>query len=425
MKSFKFDPRIFIRPPYIKCPKCGKDSFGILTIGAHQYYRRCKECFYPKGNEPSESYPLPELKKRIIYLDQFALSNIMKADNPNIKAYKKGRLDNFWFTLSEKITRLRRLQLIVCPRSNIQIRESLVSPYFDALKQMYEKLGHGLSFQDFEVIKARQILKNARNWVLGCEQKESLQRDDAISGEVNAWQERYFISVNINYDPAWIDNLRKVRRKINKELSVVAKHWQSETDKSFDYWFDIEVRAFSKACLITYCNYFKELDDLQKGRSKLSEKHAFPPASVSLIHALHNTFKEVGVQEFDLWPKTFEYFASSAIRNVPFNRIAAMLYAALARKFASGRKKPPNQGIGHDIEVISVLLPYCDAMFIDNECHSYLKENPISETLNYGTKIFSLNDRAAFIEYLNEIEATTPRTHFDKIDEVYGKKWRE
>lgn len=425
METFKYSPSIFIRPPYVKCPKCGRDSFGILTIYSHHYCRRCRECFYPKGDEPSVSYPLPELNKKIIYLDQFAISNIMKVYNPSTKAFKKGRLDVFWHTAADKLSRLGRLQLIVCPESDIHLSESIVSPYFDALKRMYEKLGHGVRFQDLETIKSRQILKNAQNWLMGNKQSEIIERSDAVSGEVNAWQERFSISVDMSYDPEWIDDLRRVRGRINKELSVVAKRWQSESDKTFDYWFDIEIRAFSEACLITYLKYFQELEEVQIGRSTITLKHAFPPSSVRLIYVLHKVFKKNGVQESDLWPKTIEYFASSSLMNVPFNKIAAMLYATLARKFASGRKKPPNQGTGNDIEMISVLLPYCDAMFIDKECHNYLEERPLSETLSYGTKIFSLINKKAFLEYLKEIEVNTPNEHFRKIEEVYGRKWLE
>ena len=102
-----------------------------------------------------------------------------------------------------------------------------------------------------------------------------------------------------------------------------------------------------------------------------------------------------------------------------------MLYAAIARKAASGRKRLPNQGMANDIKTVSVLLPYCDAIFIDNECDAYLREQPLCDALDYGTKVFSQNTKDEFLGYLDEIELKASPEHLDKVDEVYGEGWRE
>ena len=75
----------------------------------------------------------------------------------------------------------------------------------------------------------------------------------------------------------------------------------------------------------------------------------------------------------------------------------------------------------NDIDIIGVLLPYCDAMFVDKECAEILKQ--IKNKINFSTKIYSLNNKNEFIDYLNEIEKKTPKSHFEKVYEVYGKKW--
>ena len=58
--------------------------------GGHYLNRRCWTCLH-KG--PSER--LPELNKKIIYIDQFAISNMMKSINPRTRAYQKGILRLF------------------------------------------------------------------------------------------------------------------------------------------------------------------------------------------------------------------------------------------------------------------------------------------------------------------------------------------
>jgi len=64
-----------------------------------------------------------------------------------------------------------------------------------------------------------------------------------------------------------------------------------------------------------------------------------------------------------------------------------------------------------------------DAIFIDNECHTYLNERPLCDKINYGTNIFAPNNRDDFVEYLNNIEADMPKEHLEKVMEVYGSDW--
>ncbi|MCK5020734.1 MAG: hypothetical protein KAS32_27180 [Candidatus Peribacteraceae bacterium] len=148
MESFEFDPRVFISPPFIKCPKCNKEAFGVLTINCNSYTRRCRACFFPRGKDRPQIYDLPQLEKKVIYLDQFVISEMMKCLNPQTKAHKKGKLDPFWLALFEKLDTLSKLQLIIYPDSIYHTNESLLSPYFEPLKRLYELLSHGVSFYD-------------------------------------------------------------------------------------------------------------------------------------------------------------------------------------------------------------------------------------------------------------------------------------
>ena len=74
----------------------------------------------------------------------------------------------------------------------------------------------------------------------------------------------------------------------------------------------------------------------------------------------------------------------------------------------------------NDVRVISTLLPYVDAMFVDRECHVLLSENPIPERLDYDTRLFSHRNKEEFIAYLDEIEALATAEHIALIQEVYG-----
>jgi len=69
--TFKFDPRDFISPPFVSCPECSQPSFGILRVGPDTFVRRCRNCFHMRD------FGLPAVRKTILYLDQFVISNLM------------------------------------------------------------------------------------------------------------------------------------------------------------------------------------------------------------------------------------------------------------------------------------------------------------------------------------------------------------
>lgn len=116
--TIKIDPKIFIDEPYIACPKCKKINFGVLIMTSSRdgYTRRCKECWH------TQHFPLPKLEKKVLYLDQFAISHLMMALNS--KLGKKDKIEKFWLTFFEKLEKVHRLQLLECPDSTFHQTES-------------------------------------------------------------------------------------------------------------------------------------------------------------------------------------------------------------------------------------------------------------------------------------------------------------
>ena len=57
----------------------------------------------------------------------------------------------------------------------------------------------------------------------------------------------------------------------------------------------------------------------------------------------------------------------------------------------------------NDVRAIGAYAPYVDAMFVDNECATFLAEKPLSTDLMFKAQIFSLNSGDAFLEYLDQI----------------------
>src|SRR5215207_10910510 len=62
------------RGPFGMCPACQRDTFGILSAGGDRVALRCTECRY------SDSEALPEVDKRVIYLDQSIFSLLFQVE---------------------------------------------------------------------------------------------------------------------------------------------------------------------------------------------------------------------------------------------------------------------------------------------------------------------------------------------------------
>src|SRR5579859_3877723 len=123
--SETFDPRDFIVPPFTTCPSCGHPDYGVLSacVGPDNVHRRCRQCWR------TDVLPLPPIQKKIIYLDQFAISNLML-----VRAKTEKPVLQFWHKLYEKLLHLSRLQLIVCPASAAHPLESTLAPNHEQLQ---------------------------------------------------------------------------------------------------------------------------------------------------------------------------------------------------------------------------------------------------------------------------------------------------
>jgi hypothetical protein len=411
-REITIDPKIFISPPYLKCPKCSATEYGVLMISRRNYRRKCGACKH------SKSFKLPSLNKKIVYLDQMAISEMMKVLHPKVSQKTKGKVKKIWKTLFEKLDRLVKLQLIICPDSTTHLKESLVMiGYYESLRRMYEQLSNGTSFHDENTIKRFQITADFRKW-LGEKDVNKIKAADVIQGEgLNGWQDRLRISVDLfKSNEELIKQFKKERDDIDLNMKQVFKRWQSEKSKQFKDWFNEEKTVFGPIIIRSYLENIVRIDE-----------HFFPSTHSVVLSVMQRILKEHGFKDEELLNKCFEYLKSDSIKEIPVVSISAGLYASIARKAAAGQKKPPTKGAVNDISIISSLSPYCDAMFIDNEFNSLLKENingkPVKEVIGVKAKLFSQRNIGEFISYLNEIEKSASVEHIKKVIEVYGDSW--
>ena len=91
------------------------------------------------------------LRKKIIYLDQFVIHDLMKLKNSATKGHATVAADPFWRELHDLLFELRQLQMICCPDSGSHVQESRTSPLTD---KKTSDLAGGITFAAFESMNA-------------------------------------------------------------------------------------------------------------------------------------------------------------------------------------------------------------------------------------------------------------------------------
>jgi len=347
---------------------------------------------------------------------------MFKALNMKIKAHNKVKEDGFWLTLFEQLDTLCKLQLIVCPDSLTHFDESIVTDYFRGLRRMYELLSHGATFKNFETIERFHLVECARRWIKNLDNDDVLLDIKSIArNDVHRWQERFIISVNWDEMTDVISEIRSLNDMEDSSIKVLFSSWQSMSEFNFEKQYQFELKSYGETIIKCYYDYLEKLRKAMLG--ELPDKHEdlSPNQSTILVKAIENTFKHEGISSDEALSKTIQFLLSDFADKIPSHKISSLMYAALARRAVNGQKSLKGS-IFNDVKTISNLLPYCDALFIDKECASLLNEGPLKSRIKYDTNIYSLNNKAEFLAYLQKLKDEMSEDHLQYVYQVYGEE---
>ncbi len=421
--SEQFDPRKMISPPWRACPTCGKDKFGVHLINGSELMRRCRDCWY------KQYYRLPVLRKRIIYLDQFIVSNLMKLENPGINGHERVVAQPFWRELRDLLFQLRQLQMICCPDSGSHEEESRISPYNAELKKTYEALSGGITFEAFESVKSQQICEIARAWSEGRDPHYDFSPRRVLSRDPNEWNKRYYITFGDNpfIVPA---QLKTYRAELHAHIAQLFRDVWAKEKRSFQYWYDLERFSYQghlgsavvrsrkerlEAMLAYRPGIGASLEGLEKGLPSFAENLLY---SLQQIMRFPREGRERSPEEANRME--IEFGKANRIADAPFVKLQSLMFASLAMRAAQGQKEVPDEGTTTDVETVAHLLPYCDVMFMDNRCRSLLLVVQKDLRPLDTPKVFSLNIKEQFLDYLRSIRNGITAEHVAAIREVYG-----
>lgn len=385
---------IFIVPPYEDCPFCGsEDAFGLLSVEPHSFTKCCKKCSGAKRRE------LSRVSKALIYLDQFAVSNLAKCIHPDYRErFVEGNpqtQNGFWPKAFEALDRLQMLHVAACPQSTVHRAESVLNSRLrEILRELYEHLSGHLAFRDPSQILDQQILKALSSFLAG-EDFQLGERADVIDGPLDGWIDTLRISVDLGLQELEAEQAQKTKARAQEKLQALFSEAQSQPRRDYRVFRDDYT-----ACGPTWA------------------LNPYSPVGIAIMRRLDQ--EEVPIDERDELLR--EFLVSEQLRSVPAFRLKMCLLAAFAADAAGGRGSPPQGSMWFDIQGISAFLPYCDAILVDKQCKRWLRTIADHDDCPWPARIFSVDDTDAFLAYLQKLEEDAGPERRQLAIEVYGEQ---
>lgn len=391
------------REPMWDCPACHSRAFGVLSIGGNTYMRRCNDCDHEKR------FDLPPLSKKIIYLDQVAISLLVKVEH--------GRAPEKWRQVRQAIERARRAEAIVIPYSEFHERESVADRSFaEDLKKLYRHLSMGVSYHLTNRVEQSQIYDALKLFA-----KEPLRETDpwhhVLDRNPNVWTEDYFITMNMPDVANQAARFQAVKKQIEAEVKSLNETYKN-TRATFDEQYALEERQVG---LNIWELYRQDRARFQAATTpeEMVDVMLYGSSFADTGRIILDFFKERGYIGEARGRKFAEFIASPEFKAQDHVRIGSAMFAGLAMKVKGGRGLVQTNDF-IDISAIEYYAPSCDAMFIDNSMCHLITTNPVRDRLALKTKFFCSKTIDDFVSYLQQLETEVPHTVRAAVEVLHG-----
>ncbi len=411
--------KAFTKAPYVQCPVCGeKDSCGTCVIAARSFSRRCFKC-----GKNSDGGKLPELDKKIIYLDQCALGLILRAlmykqDATGVDPAQVPILEKF-LKAFEKLDLLNKKQQLLCPSSDFHFKETALMPEerAAALRKVNVLLASASNFQDSQRMIVNQVLPHFHAWLQGQKHSFKVSKTEAVSSRIDDWGMWINVTVKHKVTAQDVQNLHDEKATNHAGLDSLFPKWQSHGRNNHEYFRTMELRALG-SFLTTLALSKGQMPPEPSSMLEILLRSIFFPYDLhQFAEVLFKICEKYGVPEAERKERIESYFSSGVISEVPFFGIASALTALVAQRAAENAGMKPDGNDVVDILFMSLFLPYTDAVLMEKKWHRDL----LTLGLTHKAQVFSITNIEDFFVYLDAIEAAIPPGTLDKVREVYGE----
>lgn len=303
-------------------------------------------------------------------------------------------------------------------------RESrFAAPMQAALERLSVHLADGIRLKRAQEIEEDQIAECVDAWLRGDETHVvDVRPERVVQGDLTEWGELLNILVSTARWPEFTQEERRDRLARHAEfVDRVIADWQAGAARTFTEVFEHEADAYGETIISEYVRYLGARRATPPDHEQLLNLSLSP--AVRIVNLVCARISESGIPDAQVAQRAVAFLRSTALRRVPFNRISALLHAAMAMRYADprGQRKPPSPGHFTDVDVIAHFMPFCEAMFLDNGMRALLTDNRVAAEVGYPTRIFSKATINEFLAYLDESEANVPATHKAVVADTCGE----
>jgi hypothetical protein len=377
----------------LACPFCGETKqWRPRWVYSRSFQALCGRCSKRWRSQ------LPPIQPKLVVLDTNALSELTKLTLPNFPPHRLARLGQ-WREVSDRLERANRLQLVACPETPTFDREVTLTKMGAEIQKTADRFSNGLSYcQAFRVVSSQLFAAVCASRMGQAVQR--IDRADVMLGRLNEWQNIFQFKVDLGFHTTPSD-VRAARDRLHVSADSVFRGWEV-TARSIDQIYCDELEAFGRHMVRKYHRYLKAAVE---GKSTLDDLIEPVWEEIGIVR---NALETCGVLKSESIAEMVTFMLSPSAANIPANRLSAALYAYEARKMAGGMARPkPSMWL--DIEMLSTVLPYCDAVLIEGHFAEALRATRRFQPDECReVKVFSTRELPDFVRYLDELIARCP-----------------
>lgn len=348
--------------------------------------------------------------KKLVYLDHFVFRKMYNS------VKNKNEEDKWIRRIYDILTYLVQKGKIFCPRSYLHEEETLLAIHDkDSLKKFSESLSGDITLQYPEFILLQQVILALKRYIAeGTTEKVTYSPANILvdKKEAGTWMP-YFNKSNPSEGIA--SQLQAARDHhsdiIDRALALGREHPNKSFTNCVNFFYASQIANIlrdSEDYLLKREFQFPGFPLLAKKfyNGDLSKKSLKQSNSVLLIRVILDfLIKNDKRDNISLEEKLISFFLSDQCKGIPAFSILNHLMATICIRGKNGQKKFKNQkSMMTDFEAIFTYMPYCDVMFLDNECADLLNEKNLKEYCQrYNTEIFSTKTKENIINYLERL----------------------
>ncbi|MDI7261085.1 MAG: hypothetical protein QME90_14350 [Thermodesulfobacteriota bacterium] len=385
------------QPP---CPLCGKGRIRPIDIfdGKHLTF----QCHIPECRWTGRA-KLPEIRKKIIYLDTSTISHMARA-------LKRNETDSLWMKLYERLQSAAGAEVICCPRSSIVQNEAELSIYSKEIIRLSQEFGnpglkHELSIERAQIFRAlRRFLSNLPPTL-----EIAPPIEDAFVKPINRWLPVYSISANL-LTPNWmVEAHRSTKASMPDQIEKIYKRYEAEGLK-FEDIRRKEADGFADATITIGIRSLRRWLGLESTPPGEEEIALFIPNTFDLL--THSLQRQLKISFREAISRAGEFLLSDHVRLIPVADIKAKLHAGLAMLCRGPNPRLPKPGDAADIDHIATFMPYMDIFIADKFFADLCNQKHLRLGELYGCEIRSLGPAEIpdFIFHLDKIVESAPQT---------------